>query len=516
MDSIRRVVIVGGGSAGWITAGLLAAEHRLDNKPTLDVTLVESPDVATIGVGEGTWPSMRQTLKKIGISETDFLNHCNASFKQGSCFSGWYNGDKRDKYYHPFSMPSRFASLNLANHWLELHEQVDFAYAVTSQAQVCDSSLAPKQSTTPEYAFNLNYGYHLDAEKFAELLQQHCTKQLGVKHVKGHVRAVVNDTQGYIKELELEDREALEGDLFIDCSGAKGRLISQHYQVEFVSVKRFLFNDRAIATQVSYPNKDSEIASTTIATAQVCGWTWDIGLQSRRGLGYVYSSQHQDEAAALEVLQRQIRSTDSAAKLENLDFRELKFEPGYRQQFWVKNCVAVGMSAGFIEPLEASALALVEQSAKMITEQFPQSRTTMALLANKFNSKFVHHWQSIISFLKLHYLENQHHDQDYWLDAKSEQTTPEALFAQMALWQNHPPWHEDAPRVDELFPAASWQYILYGLRYQKKTRVKQGQQYEQDKQLAAASFNEIRLQQKKVLQSLPGNRELLNYIQRYK
>jgi len=180
-NTINRLVIVGGGTAGWLTAGVIAAEHSCasnDQQNSFELSLVESPDIATIGVGEGTWPSMRSTLQKMGISETEFFRECSASFKQGTLFSGWQTGAGNDAYTHPFTAPHGYAETNLAPHWQPQRNNINFADAVSPQSSLFSGKLAPKQISTPEYAFQMNYGYHLDAGKFAEFLRKHCVEEL--------------------------------------------------------------------------------------------------------------------------------------------------------------------------------------------------------------------------------------------------------------------------------------------------------------------------------------------------
>src|SRR5690606_32944879 len=171
---INDIVIVGGGTAGWLCAGILAAEYRAQGVATRHITLVESPDVSTIGVGEGTWPTMRTTLHRIGLSETDFINTCNASFKQGSKFVGWKDGSPQDAYYHPFSVPVGFADTNVYEAWQQFYAARAFDETVNIQSRVCEKSVAHKQISTPEFAGALNDGYHLDAGKFSDLLMRHC------------------------------------------------------------------------------------------------------------------------------------------------------------------------------------------------------------------------------------------------------------------------------------------------------------------------------------------------------
>ncbi|MDH3861206.1 MAG: tryptophan 7-halogenase, partial [Gammaproteobacteria bacterium] len=245
-DRISRIIIVGGGSAGWLTAGVIAAEHCIDSQAQqpFELLLIESPDVPTIGVGEGTWPSMRSTLQRIGLSETDFIRECDASFKQGTYFRNWHTGSG-DTYSHPFTVPIGYADTNLAPHWLELTDAPQFADAVTPQTALFADCLAPKQITTPEYAFLVNYAYHLDAGKFAELLRRHCTEQLGVKHIKANVSQINSAENGDIQSVTTDSAGEIAGDLFIDCTGTSSLLLGEHFKIPFQSRQATLFNDTA-------------------------------------------------------------------------------------------------------------------------------------------------------------------------------------------------------------------------------------------------------------------------------
>lgn len=259
--SVRRVVIVGGGSAGWLTAGVIAAEHAADGPVPLQVTLLEAPGIPTIGVGEGTWPSMRDTLRRIGLREADLLRDCDAAFKQGSRFNGWVDGRPGDHYHHPFVLPQGHGEADLVSAWLARHADRPFAELVSFQPQLCARGLAPKQASTPEYAAVANYAYHFDAGKFGQLLRAHCTQRLGVRHVLDEVVAVQSDAHGDIAALQTRAHGALAGDLFIDCTGLPALLLGRHYGVPLVSQRHVLFNDRALAVQVPYPSPDSPIAS---------------------------------------------------------------------------------------------------------------------------------------------------------------------------------------------------------------------------------------------------------------
>ena len=229
-DRISRIIIVGGGSAGWLSAGVIAAEHRIDSQAQqpYELLLIESPDIPTIGVGEGTWPSMRATLQRIGLSETDFIRECDASFKQGTYFRNWHTGSGQgddDSYSHPFTVPIGYADTNLAPHWPALTDALQFADAVTPQTALFADCLAPKQITTPEYASVVNYAYHLDAGKFAELLRRHCTEQLGVRHIKANVSQINAADNGDIRSVTTDSAGEVAGDLFIDCTGSRSLLL---------------------------------------------------------------------------------------------------------------------------------------------------------------------------------------------------------------------------------------------------------------------------------------------------
>lgn len=534
-EVIKEIVIVGGGTAGWLTAGILAAEHViLDQPDTIKITLVESPTIATIGVGEGTWPSMRETLKTIGVSETEFLKECDASFKQGSHFIGWLHG-QNDHYYHPFSLPENYHNTNLANHWLHFSEQVPFDRAVTFQAQLCEQGLAPKQITTPEYSFIGNYGYHLDAGKFSEFIKRHCVEKLGVNHIladvteikqadNGDIKSILCDTttkgssesygENYSEGLDkASDKHSNEisGDLFIDCTGNKALLIAQTLNVPFVSQKHVLFNDRALAVQIPY-DEGQEINSATNATAQANGWIWDIGLQSRRGVGHVYSSAHCSDETARKTLEDYIAATCNA-NISELNIRPLSFEPGHRAEFWRNNCLAIGMSAGFIEPLEASAIALIEQSAKYLANQLPKTRTTMNIVAKRFNLKFSQRWGQIIEFLKLHYILTKRSDTKYWRDAASRATLSEEFLEKLQLWQHQCPYNYDSFATEELFPSASYQYVYYGMGGQTERKITAKMQKERQQVNQILQDNQNKTNQ--LMKVMPSNRALLEKIRTF-
>ncbi len=449
-------MIVGGGTAGWLAACRIAAAAT---PGALSITLVESPEVATIGVGEGTWPTMRRTLDRIGIGEAEFLTTCDASFKQGSRFLGWVDGAADDAYLHPFTAPPEDARA-LLSAW---DGAGTFAGMASPQARACALDLAPRQRAMGDYAGALNYAYHLDAGKLAALLMRHATERLGVRLVRDHVTGVERVDDGDIAAVRTRASGDLSGDLFLDCTGHAALLIGGEYGVPFLDRSDVLFNDRALAVQVPVA-PGSAIAAQTDATAHEAGWIWDIGLPNRRGIGCVYASAFMDDAAAEATLRAYLARTAPDADLDALTPRRLAFRSGHRARFWERNCLAIGLSAGFLEPLEASAIVSIELSLDALLDGFPATRGAMDRHAARFNDLFRYRWDRIVEFLKLHYVLSRR-DQPYWRAYRDPASIPPRLADLLALWRDQPPSRADFPQVDEVFPAASYQYVLYGMGF---------------------------------------------------
>jgi flavin-dependent dehydrogenase len=510
-DDVRHVVILGGGSAGWLTAALLAREHHAGDPGGLAVTLIESPNTPPIGVGEGTWPSMRDTLRRIGFSETTLVRECDASFKQGSHFRGWMHGraaTEGDQYRHPFTLPMGFGDVDLVAGWLQRHGDRPFAEVVSAQPHVCMAGHAPKQAATPEFAAVANYGYHFDAGKFGVQLRTHAIDKLHVRRVLDDVDQVLSHDDGDIAALRTRHHGDIAGNLFIDCSGMASVLLGQHYGVGMRSQKHLLFNDTALALQVPYAAPDAPIACETIATAQAAGWTWDIGLHVRRGVGHVYSSAHISHDEAERQLLAYVRATGGSGDLPTP--RRITFDPGWRERFWHRNCVAVGLSAGFVEPLEASALALVELSAAMISNEMPATRAEMALVEKRFNDAFTYRWERIVDFLKLHYALSRRDDTAYWREHRERATLPDRLAELLTLWRHRAPYRQDFFRIEEVFPAASYQYVAHGMGFLPEPSARMRHPSLGD--AAEPYFRETAHLARRMLGALPLQRSLIDHI----
>ena len=380
-----------------------------------------------------------------------------------------------------------------------------FCDAVCPQGQLCDDGLAPKSITTPEYRAVANYAYHLDAAKFAPFLQKHCIEKLGVRYVRADVSQVTRSESGDIRALVTRQAGEIQGDLFVDCTGFSALLLGKALGVGFRDCSDVLFCDTALAVQVPYDSPDAPMASQTLSTAQEAGWIWDIGLPTRRGIGYVYSSRHSSEEAANEVLRRYVGPRHDA-----LPVRKIPIRAGHRETFWKNNCVAVGLAAGFLEPLEASAIVLIELSAKLIAEQLPANREVMDIVAARFNEVTAYRWGRIIDFLKLHYVLTQRTDSQFWIDNVDPDTVPERLQNLLRLWKYHAPWFFDEfDRLEEVFPAASYQYVLYGMGFRTEAGPRENAAAEA---LAAKLFNENVTATRQMRAQLPKNRDLIRKI----
>ncbi|HMA50093.1 MAG TPA: tryptophan halogenase family protein [Magnetospirillaceae bacterium] len=505
----RSVVVVGGGTAGWLVAGMLAARYPRTADSGLHITLIEAPDQPTIGVGEGTWPTIRRTLKTIGLRETELVRSCDASFKQGTKFRGWIAGEEGESYYHPFTLPAGFDQEDLSPGWSETNDPSGFAAAMSPQPMACEAGLAPKLITTPEYAGVLNYAYHLDAVKLGVLLRRHCCEALGVTYLSGRIEGFDTAENGDLTAARVIGGEAVAGDLFIDCSGLSGLILDRHYKVPFLSCKHILFADRAWAVQLPYEREDAPIASTTWSTAQSSGWIWDIGLTGRRGIGHVFSSAHISDDDALAELHAYV---GAGARVNDLSFRKISFEPGRRAAFWVNNCVAVGMASGFIEPLEASAIVMIELAAKALAENFPATRGAMDSAARIYNRAFAYRWDRIIEFLKLHYVLSRR-PSAFWQDNRGADSMPDGLAEALDYWRYHAPYLDDFPNREEIFGPAAYHYVLFGMGHAPDPMPWLFSQ--RRRALAEQKLKEVALYGEHLRHTLPLNRTLLSKIADY-
>ncbi len=457
MKAVTNIIVVGGGTAGWLTACHLAKKWVTDSG-THQVTLVESPNIPTIGVGEGTVPMMRETLKYFGVREDEFIRQCDVTFKQSVKFIDWNQPNSGDYYHHLFDYP---AFKDVSDAWLKQPSQSRRAFSdfVSLQGQLADAGFGPRSMANPQFIGQMNYAYHLDAAKFTQQLTRLGVDKLGVQHRLAEVVEVSSDANGKILNL-VTDKGELTADLYVDCTGFSARLIGQACQVPFVDKNDVLFVDTALVVQVPYPQADTPIPCFTQSTAKEAGWIWDIGLTQRRGVGYVYSSRYSSEQQAEAVLRDYLG--DAAC---GINFRKVPMKVGYRQHSWHQNCVAIGLSSGFVEPLEATGLLIFDVTARMLAESLPANETVMATVAKRYNQRVQNTWNKVIDFIKLHYVIAKRDDSDFWRDNRKAETIPESLQESLALWQYHQPSAYDFASTLEIFNLENYLYVLYGSNF---------------------------------------------------
>ncbi len=404
-DPIRSILIVGGGTAGWMTAAFLS---RYLDAGRCTITVVESEAIGTIGVGEATVPPLAAFLRAMGIDEDDFLVQCNATYKLGIRFDGW----GRETVWHPFGAigAPQVELLPLFHHWLRFKREGREQGAYTSyslQALLGEMSRAPRPVGGSSVVSQQGaYAFHLDAKAFAAYLSRFAVKR-GVYALVDDVQNVTVDSRGFIDTVQTRKNGPLSADLFIDCSGFSGLLIEKALGDGHVDWSKHLFCDRAVVVALPV---DGQLPPFTRATALDAGWAWRIPLSHRVGCGYVYSSRFtsKDEATA-ELL------AHAGAGAETGEPAHLPMRVGRRQNFWVKNCVSVGLAAGFLEPLESTGLFLAQKGIELLLDHFPDTDFDAAL-AQRYNERLGTEFEQVRDFIILHYLLNGREDGDFWIE----------------------------------------------------------------------------------------------------
>ncbi len=461
----KRVLIVGGGTAGWITAAYMDAVLNSKSRKVVDITLVESAAIGRIGVGEATVPTLRDTLRTIGVSETDVMKHCDATFKQAIKFVNWERNEG-ESYYHPFDrrQTGRFDRAGLK--WLNSQGDKPFAEMVSIQPTLCDENYSPKlMENNPEYTGPLAYAYHVDAEKLADYLRDVAVSR-GVVHITDDVIDVSQSENGDIESVATRNHGKLEADLFVDCTGFAALMIGKTLDVEHIDYKQWLLCDSAVPMRVPYDAHDpSKRLPYTLSTALSSGWAWDINLADRRGTGYVFSSQFIDDESAIAELR-----AFEGEHAKELDARVLRFRVGRRARCWERNCVAIGLSSGFIEPLESTGIYLIELQAAMLCEHFPfagRDGDVMQPLADRFNDIIQQRYEEILDLIVLHYCLTKRNDTAFWREVQKTEHIHERLQQRLALWQQKLPSSADCRDSLQLFSHHTFEYIMYGMNFMR-------------------------------------------------
>ncbi len=455
-----KIIIVGGGTAGWLSAAFLSHQLPLTSGRKIDITVIEASDIPTIGVGEATVPSLRQTLAACGISEFDFLTSCEATFKHGIKFVNWRETPDglEDSYFHPFGDPIKVGAIDPVRIWSKLDPETrgQFADVFSVQSEMAQSGRAPKHLKDRPYDGALAYAYHMDAGQFGAYLKKRFRAQ-GVNHIIGKVSEVQKKTgSDDIQRLKMEDGSSHSADLYIDCTGFAARLINSDKQNKFTDKTDVLFVDRAVTVRLEHDGV-KDINGYTTCTAQTAGWIWDISLQKRRGIGHVYCSKYIDDDSAAAQLADYI-----GKPLDELNTRKLDMRIGYHSQQWRGNCVAVGLASGFLEPLESTGIYLTEMANWALIDLLPRFMAGESP-QDHFSQTMGHHYENIVDFLKLHYAISGRQDSAFWRDNTDPKTWPKNLKAQLKSWQNDAPSVYDFGRSIQCFSATNYQFVLFGM-----------------------------------------------------
>jgi tryptophan halogenase len=443
---VKDIVIVGGGTAGWMSAALLV---KLLGKQ-VNITLVESDDIGTVGVGEATIPPIQIYNNVLGVKENDFLKATGGTFKLGIQFENW--GQLGDKYMHAFGSVGRQIGMTPFQHyWLRAKAAgVDadlWDYSFNMQVAKQDRfALMPKIPNSP--LEGLVHAYHFDAGLYARYLRQG-SEQAGVRRIEGMITDVALDGEnGFIKSVELKEGGVIEGDLFLDCSGFRSLLMGGALGVAYEDWTRWLPCDRAVAV----PAKNGDrLRPYTQSIAHSAGWQWRIPLQHRAGNGHVFASEFMSEDEATSILMNNLEGEAIAEP------KTLRFQTGRREKFWHKNCVAVGLSSGFMEPLESTSIHLIQMGVVRLAQMFPSAGFETVNIA-EYNTQVGFEYERIRDFIILHYHANQRTDSLFWTRCR-DMEIPESLTRKIDLFKNTGRIFRDN---NELFTEAAWLQVMVG------------------------------------------------------
>lgn len=447
-QTVKKVVIAGGGTAGWIVAAALSRQLG----PLVDITLVESDEIGTVGVGEATIPTHRIFHHLLGVDERAFMRATKATFKLGIAFENW--GQIGDRYIHSFGVVGKSTWMADFHHiWMQARE-MGLASDLGDYCFELKAAEANKFATSD--TSQINYAYHLDASLYAGFLRQFA-ESFGARRIEGLIEDVEqNPETGFITRLVLKSGERVEGDLFIDCTGFRGLLIDKTLKTGFTDWSRWLPTDRAIAVQTK---ATGPALPYTRAIAHDAGWRWKIPLQHRVGNGLVYSSAHLSDDEARSRLLAEIEGEPLT------DPRIIRYRTGRREKVWVKNCISIGLSSGFVEPLESTSIHLIQIYASRLVQMFPFSGFSDAL-ANRFNDLARIELERIRDFIVLHYKLTERTDSDFWR-RMGAMDIPESLQNRIDLFRDTGLAYQEKA---ELFQVDSWLQVMMGQRLQPQGR----------------------------------------------
>lgn len=485
--AIKKVVIAGGGTAGWMAA---AALTKLMGKH-IEVVLVESDDIGTVGVGEATIPTLHIFHRLLGLKEQDVMAATNATFKLGINFENWHDVGK--DYLHSFGFLGKDCwACGFQHFWLKGKQQG----MVSEIGDYCTEHLAARQgrfAILPNQDYN--HAYHMDASLYAKFLRK-MAEANGLTRIEGKITDVqLHNSNGYIKALQLDNGEIIEGDLFIDCTGFRALLIEQTLNTGFDDWSHYLPCDSAIAVQTKSVNTP---LAYTRSIARESGWQWRIPLQSRTGNGFVFCSKYMTDEQAINTLMANIEGEPLNKP------RVIKFKTGSRRKHWNKNCVAIGLSSGFLEPLESTSIHLIQRSIVRLMQQFPSQGIDDTDI-NEFNQQLKLEMDNIRDFIILHYKVTDREDSRFWRYCKN-MPIPASLQHRIDMFSQTGKVYKYG---NELFGESSWIQVMMGQGIMPK-------EYHpivdmMEKEELASFLNNIKSTAKRKVETLPPHFDFINH-----
>jgi len=448
------IVILGGGTAGWIAANLFAQRWG-DGRAR--VTVIESSEIGIIGVGEGSTPQLKALFDRLGLAERDWMPRCNATYKTGIAFHGWSQRAGFGAYFHPFPTLIDGHSAPLFYDRAAIRRRGGDVYAHPDRfflpAWLARHRLAP--IAAENFPFDVSYGYHFDAYLVGAMLRDHAVAA-GVTHLDRRIASVELGQDGDVAALIAEGGERIAGDIFVDCSGFAGVIAQQALGVRFQPFAANLFNDSAVVMPT--PPDATGTNCHTKSTALSAGWAWDIPLTNRTGNGYVYSSRYLDADAAEAELRAHLGLSEA-----DVPVRHLKMKVGRLERSWVANCLAVGLSQGFIEPLEATALHIVQATVEGFILAYERGGFTPAH-RDAFNADIARRYEGIRDYIVCHYRVNQRTDTAYWRDNAANHALSDSLKAMMTCWFTGGDVAAEIDRQDigHYYSTLSWHCLFAG------------------------------------------------------
>jgi len=522
---IKDVVILGGGTAGWITASYLAKALG----QSVRIVLLEAPDVPKIGVGEATIPNLQTAFFNfLGVPEDEWMRECNASFKMAVRFINWrtpgegapqprqHNGGS-DHFYHIFGQLPLHDELPLSQYWthrrLTGQTKEPFDYACYKETPVLDAKLAPRW---PDGSPATNYAWHFDAHLVADYLRRFATQHLHVEHVQGFLEEPVLDERGYITALKTRDGRLLEGDLFVDCSGFRGLLINKAMGEPFVDMSDYLLCDSAVATAVPHDDDANGVEPYTSSIAMKAGWTWKIPMLTRFGSGYVYSSKFASQDEAVVDFCR-LWGLDPDSVPLNL----IRFRVGRNRRAWVKNCVGIGLSSCFVEPLESTGIYFIYAAVYQLAKHFPDKNFDQVLL-DRFNREVETMFDDTRDFIQAHYYVSPRTDTPFW-KANKELNLSEGIREKMAMYRAGLPvnvappdaqsyYHNFEEEFRNFWTNSNYYCIFAGLDMLPDRPLPMLTHRRQALRDVDEVFGEVQREQKRLSTSLPTNVEYLRLL----